>query len=163
MFIFRRNKQILQISWTYSIKTKRFFLWGGGGGRGGGERDWGRYSSTQVRFDRSQSNYVQKTPWTLQIFRTAIQNMIHLRFRDTFHSTLHSRLLVSQGNDVAQYFMEVRESEGRTSTRPWSSKEPYQKICCNAYRFEFFWLNSFVCKGYIKLKELLKCHLVSGT
>ena len=37
MFIFRRNKQILQISWTYSIKTKRFFLWGGGGGGQG----WG--------------------------------------------------------------------------------------------------------------------------
>ena len=29
-----------------------------------------------------------KTPWTLQILGTAIQNMIHLRFRDTFHSTL---------------------------------------------------------------------------
>ena len=37
MFIFRRNKQILQISWTYSIKTKRFFFVGGGGEGVGGK------------------------------------------------------------------------------------------------------------------------------
>ena len=51
----------LIMSLGYLCKDQTIFFVGGGG-RGGGERDWGRYSSTQVRFDRSQSNYVQKTP-----------------------------------------------------------------------------------------------------
>ena len=101
--------------------------------------------------------------WTLQILRTAIQNMIHLRFFwGTFHSTLHSPLLVShvyKGDDVAQYF--------RGSSWKWKQdlytdrllKGPYRKICCNAYRLEFFWLKVFRLQKIHQIKSASKMPL----
>ena len=41
----------------------------------------------------------------------------------------------------------------------WWSKGPYQKICCNAYHFEFFWLKVFHLQKIHQIKSAFKMPL----